>query len=143
MTNNLISYSAIVLDESSRKKLLNLFQTHFKQEFNSDSNENVFNIGNWKKYCHHMTICLGSLPELYKDDIDKKISLTVEKIGKSDKAIAVWVTGYYTKNKIPHVTIAINTSIGAKPKDSNNITDWRRLDSPFSISGVVKEIRNK
>ena len=102
-----ISYSAVVLDEESRKKLINDF-SHILPE-------------SWEIICHHMTICLGELPSDLKSNIGKKVSLKVIKWGVSGKAMAVQVEGYYSENNIPHITIAINRKAGAKPFDSNKI----------------------
>ena len=53
-------------------------------------------------------------------------------------AVAVKVNGYHSDNTIPHITIAINPN-GGKPVMSNDITDWKPLESPISLTGVVSE----
>lgn len=51
-------------------------------------------------------------------------------IGVSDKAIALKAElDVPCMNEIPHCTIA--TFNDGKPKDSNDITDWRPLNKPF------------
>jgi len=60
----------------------------------------------------------------------------------SDKAIAVSVDGYLSSNKIPHITLAVNTSDGGKPYDSNRIENWTKI-TPINVSGEVREIRTK
>jgi hypothetical protein len=74
-----------------------------------------------------------------KTDIDKDVTLTVTHVGLSDKAMAVVVTGYRSKNKTPHVTIAINPNDG-KAKDSNDITNFKEV-KPFEIVGKITEIK--
>lgn len=62
-------------------------------------------------------------------------------IGKSDKAIAVRVKELgpvKTVNKIPHITCLVS-SVG-KPKDSNDIIEWKEIEEPFEISGIFKEV---
>jgi predicted kinase len=118
-----VIYSAVVLDNKSHDLLLNTFS-------------NLIPDG-WKKIAHHMTITLGELKD--KTDIDKDVTLTVTHVGLSDKAMAVVVTGYRSKNKIPHVTIAINPNDG-KAKDSNDITNFKEV-KPFEIVGKVTEIK--
>jgi hypothetical protein len=86
-----------------------------------------------------MTICLGPLPENLKDLKGKKQTLRITKIGKSEKAIAFGIETDLSLNKIPHITVAINTSIGAKPKDSNDITEWEDIE-PFVVYGRVDEV---
>jgi Fe-S cluster assembly ATPase SufC len=118
-----VIYSAVVLDNKSHDLLLNTFS-------------NLIPDG-WKKIAHHMTITLGELKD--KTDIDKDVTLTVTHVGLSDKAMAVVVTGYRSKNKIPHVTIAINPNDG-KAKDSNDITNFKEV-KPFEIVGKITEIK--
>lgn len=126
METNKISYSAVVLKKSDQEKLLKTLTDWIPKD--------------WKKYAHHMTIKLGELPEEKKQDIGKTVSLTAYEIGKSDKAAAVKVKGYWSANRIPHITIAINTNDGGKPVDSNNIPQWERLMFPIDLSGIVVEI---
>lgn len=118
-----ILYSAVVLTEGSRNSL-------------------VFNVGDeikagWKLFAHHMTINLGELKD--KSQIGETITLQVTDIGHSDMAMAVKVNGFFTKNEIPHITIAINPD-GGKPVMSNEITNWRPI-KPFNVEGIVTEIK--
>ena len=92
----------------------------------------------WKVFAHHMTINLGELKD--KSELDKEVVLTVTKLGLSNMALAVQVEGFNSKNKIPHITIAINPE-GGKPVMSNEITKWQDIKS-FMIKGVVTEITN-
>jgi hypothetical protein len=87
-----------------------------------------------------MTINFGKgLPERFKSDLGKQKTIKAIEIGISEMAIAVKVSGYYSDNKIPHITIAINPN-GGKPVMSNNITDWKSLDgSPIELHGTVTE----
>lgn len=121
--NYKVSYSAVVLDKQSKDIVL----------------KNVDVPNGWKIFAHHMTISLGSLPEQFKNLLGKKQKLRVTKLGKSDKAIALGVDSELSLNKIPHITVAINTSIGAKPKDSNEIQDWEDIE-PFELVGHVEEV---
>lgn len=121
-----ISYSAVVLDEKSRHKLL--------------SNLDFYIPDDWKVIAHHMTINLGELKD--KSDIGKKVSLVATEMGMSMMAFAVKVEGYPSKNEIPHITIAINPD-GGKPVMSNNIKKWDKLNKPIRLTGIVTEIPNK
>ena len=133
-----ITYSGVILTPESRNLLLSTF-VYPNSEFND-----------WLKISHHMTICLGELPEhLKKYWLDEEITLTVTEIGISDKAIAVKDDGFFIISKssdledemvkFPHITLAINP-FDAKPVDSNKIVDWSPVDN-LKISGVVKEIQ--
>jgi hypothetical protein len=117
-----VLYSCVLLDEQSRKELLNIVRDRIPK--------------GWKIIAHHMTINMGELKD--KTDIGKDVTLTVEALGLSDMTIAVKVIGYPSKNEIPHITIAVNPN-GGKPVMSNNITNWQPIDS-FELNGVVTEI---
>jgi hypothetical protein len=119
-----VSYSAVVLDEQSRKAIL--------------SHLSVPN--NWKVICHHMTIKMGELPENLKSRKGERVTLTVTKLGKSEKSLAVGVDSDLSTNAIPHITVAINSANGAKPVDSNYIEDWVPLDETFTVTGKIEEI---
>jgi hypothetical protein len=121
-----VSYSGVILDKNSQQEILSRVEVP----------------QNWKTYAHHMTICLGPLPENLQHLKGKKQQLRITKLGKSDMAIAFGVDSDLSLNKIPHITIAINSSIGAKPKDSNNITEWEDIE-PFVVYGRVEEVMNQ
>jgi hypothetical protein len=126
MEKNKVSYSAVVLNESSKKRLLNLFSGMIPE--------------GWEKIAHHMTICLGELPENLKDRIGEKVQLSVVGVGMSDKALAVKVDGFPSKNNIPHVTVAIDRKNGAKPVDSNKIERWADFGGEIYLTGQVEEV---
>ncbi len=123
---NKISYSAVVLDAASKKRLLNLLSSMVPN--------------GWDKIAHHMTICMGQLPKDLKNKIGEKIQLSVDGVGMSDKALAVRVLGFEIKNKIPHVTVAIDRKNGAKPYDSNKIEKWIYFGGELYLTGIVEEI---
>jgi hypothetical protein len=120
-----ISYSAVVLDHESSELLLNTFKGEIPD--------------GWKKYAHHMTIALGKAIE-DENLLGSSQTLTVTQIGKSDMVIAVRVEGFPSKNKIPHVTLAVNPE-GGKPFMSNKIEEWKDIE-PFEITGEVRNIYN-
>ena len=126
MSNRTISYSAVVLDDRDKKKLLDIFVSQIPN--------------NWSKYADHMTIKMGELTPDKKQDVGKKVQLTAFEIGTSDKAVAVKVRGYDTTNQFAHITLAVNTREGGKPVDSNKITVWHPLPNTISLTGTVTEI---
>ena len=121
-----VSYSAVVLDESSRSKLLQ----HFDDIIPND----------WKKYAHHMTINMGEIDPQYEKYLGMKVTLRVTKLGISDKVFAVQVEGFPTTNEIPHITLAVNTNMGGKPFMSNKINDWRPIQFSLDLKGKVEEV---
>lgn len=130
-------YASVVLDDNSRKELLKSV-TKFIPE-------------GWKVIGHHMTIYYGKesiikneVPELIDkvtQDIKNNVTADIKVIGigLSDKAIAVKVEGYPSKNEIPHITIAVNEAEGGKPVMSNNITNWFGYGGDLNLSGKVVE----
>lgn len=121
-----ISYSAVVLDASSVTKIKNWIG----EDFNGSE---------WELIAHHATICLGELPQHMKHRIGEVVTLTGFMFGSSDKAMAIEVEGIESKNKIPHITIAINRETGGKPVDSNKITNWKKIKM-FDVTGVITEV---
>jgi predicted kinase len=120
-----VLYSCVLLDNQSRTTLLDMIGDRIPD--------------GWKVIAHHMTINLGELKD--KTDLGKEVTLTVEEIGLSDMAMAVKVSGYSSKNEIPHITVAINPD-GGKPAMSNQITKWQPIKK-FMIGGVVTEIKKQ
>jgi len=121
-----IYYSAVVLDDKSRSKLLAAFGDKIPEE--------------WKTIAHHMTIAFAKGVEAVDraDDINKTVDIKVIKLGVSDKAIAVQVEGYPTLNKIPHITLAVNDKEGGSAVMSNDIKDWKKVPT-LVLKGKVKE----
>jgi len=128
-----IEYSGIILYEEYRQLLLNKFSDNIPHY--------------WKKFAHHMTICIGELPTIYRDYRNEEIDLYVTHCGYNENSIAVKVEGFFTINrdnefeqKIPHITLATHPEFS--PKESNNIKNWKKI-KPFKIKGIIKEIYQK
>lgn len=92
-------------------------------------------------YHYHMTIGNGPIPESLelRGDLNKEVNLTINMIGISEKAIAFGTFGYYSKNDMPHITIAFNKKYGAMPADSKSIKDWKPIDK-IIVKGIVREV---
>jgi hypothetical protein len=119
-----IAYSAVVLDEESKQKLIKVFKSMIPE--------------GWEILAHHMTIRIGALKD--KTDIGKKIELNVIDYAIDDKVMAVGVDGYPTENKKPHITLAVNRQDGGKPVMSNNLVDWKLIGFPLKLTGIVTEL---
>ncbi len=126
-TDSGILYSGVVLDTASRNKLLDMVGNKIPS--------------GWKEFAHHMTIIFGKGVK-NKDEVGKKVVLTVTAIGSTDKVIAVKVEGYESINKVPHITVAVNLADGGKPVMSNDITNWQPIKQ-FMVGGVVTEIKKQ
>ena len=124
-----VSYSAVVLDDKSRTKLIKVFQPMIPE--------------GWEIIAHHMTIKIGGLENGSKEkqdmENDIEISLKVLDYAIDDKVMAVGVEGYSTTNAKPHVTIAVNRAEGGKPFMSNKLNDWRPIDFLLKLTGKVSE----
>ena len=123
-----VLYSAIVLDQKSKSKLLEKVGLLIPK--------------NWTIYSHHMTIKLGELRPEQKNLVGLKVRLTVDEFGKGEKVIAVkaHADGIKSDNATPHITVAVDTANGGKPVMSNQITKWYRIDRPLLLTGVVTEV---
>lgn len=123
-------YSAIVLYEDSHNKLVKWLHEKFP----------IVKRESWEIIAHHMTIKMGGLPSYLFSDKGTEQSLDVTGYGSNDKVIAVRVAGYYTSNKIPHITLAVNRKAGGKPVMSNDITNWQPISTVLKLKGMVEEI---
>lgn len=95
---------------------------------------------NWKYHAHHMTIGI-----LDKDIEGEIVKVKAIALGRIDDVIAVKIESPITTWKktmdndydksTPHITVA--TGPNGKPKQSNDITDWKPI-KPFWLSGVIK-----
>ncbi len=115
-------YTGIFLDKESRSRILSKFTIP----------------NGWNPYADHLTISLGKLPDGLKQNVGMTYKLKINKIGISKTNIALGVdTNIDTKNKIPHITFAVNPE-GGKPYMSNQITSWKNI-KPFYVSGKLME----
>jgi hypothetical protein len=124
-----ISYSAVVLDESSRNRLIRRFESLIPE--------------GWEVVAHHATIKLGELDPNEKWMINEEITLSVNDFAMDDKVMAVGVSGSESHNAKPHITIAVNRQAGGKPMMSNKLIDWKKIRVPLVIRGIVTEVEYK
>lgn len=122
-----ITYSAVILDEKSRSKLLAHLAGNIPE--------------GWQKIAHHMTINMGEIKPEWEKYLGMTVPLLVKTVGYSDKAMAVGVeTLIPTINKIPHITVAVNRKEGGKPYDSSKITNWKSIAFGLELTGTVEEV---
>jgi len=127
--NRDVLYSAVVIEEPSEIQKIQEFSKNYIPD-------------GWSEPAHyHMTIAHGGLPETLRlrGDLNKDVELTVDMIGISENAIAFGVSGYYSKNDIPHITIAFNKATGAAAADSKKILNWTPIQK-LKLSGIIREI---
>jgi len=89
---------------------------------------------------YHMTITSGELSLSVKMSgaIGSPVELTCHSIGVSEDAMAVGVSGLFSRNEIQHITVLFRS----RPSDSNYITNWVEFN-PFTVTGYVREVTNK
>lgn len=121
-----VSYSAVVLDERSRERLLRKFEELIPKD--------------WEILAHHMTINMGELNPEFERYLSMPVKLEAIDFAMDDKVAAIGVKGFHSQNAKPHITLAVNRNNGGKPVMSNKLTDWELLKRPYSISGKVEEI---
>ena len=78
------------------------------------------------------------LQSYLESNLGKSISIKLEAIGISDKAMAFKVEGVdnICANEVPHITIA--TFRGGNPVDSNRIINWTRIE-PVVITAKLEK----
>lgn len=156
-----IKYTAIVLNESSRKLLLKKLKKYFDERMSweyykvKDQNSNDISP-------HHMTLGLKKLKDLknehptYNKYIKynnkgkkKKYTLIATHIGITNFVMAVKISGHILYNidnkgnitkKTPHITLAVNRKNRGKPMMSNHIEKWEKLNKKIILEGYLEEI---
>lgn len=133
-------YYGVFFSDKTKKAILNYAQTWL-------SDHGFYLPDNWKTYCDHMTLVFNDGSEKAQEDanfyenvfpmLGTVVSLMVTHIGISDRAIALEVD-YQTSNKHSHITVAV--APGAKPVESNNITNWIKTNSAFYVTGQVHKV---
>lgn len=120
-----ISYSAVILDDKSRSKLITTINEHIPND--------------WEVIAHHQTINMGEINTEFERYLGMKVPLRATELGFSDKVMAIKTEGFPTVNKIPHITIAVNRKDGGKPFMSNQITNWKKIPE-ITLMGTVEEV---
>ncbi len=122
-----VSYSAVVLDEKSRSRLIERFKSIIPSDY--------------EIIAHHMTINMGEIDPEFERFLQLPVRLSVDDIAWDDKVMAVGVSGFESNNAKPHITLAVNRKAGGKPMMSNNLTDWEKLKKPLMLTGKVTEVQ--
>ena len=120
------SYTAIVLNEDARAKLLSIIPIP----------------AGWEKFAHHMTINMGAADKGPAASLlGTEVQLVVNTMAQ-DETMGVMAVGVETDipslNHTKHITLAVNRVVGAKPFFSNKLKNWVPT-TPISLTGVVAE----
>ena len=122
-----MSYTALVLDNQSRQKMIDFFQPI---------------VIDWKVYCHHMTINMGKPKKDFSENlIGQFYTVKIISFADDDLVSAAGVlTDLPSKNPIKHITIAVNEIDGGKPMLSKKLLHWIALKNPIEVSGSVQYV---
>ena len=123
-----IFYHAIVLKDNSQLKALLAGNPE---------------IADWDVIAHHVTVDSGPAKNHLIPYIGKDFTIIATHIGTLDnKVIAVKVKvpmfeKIHSFNRTPHITLAVNRSVGAKPVQSNDIKKWVPLNKQINLQGTL------
>ena len=126
---NNISYSAVVLDNRSKQRLIEKFKSIIPEDF--------------EILADHMTINMGELDPKYEKFLGLPVHLSINDFAINDMVIAVGVSGFESHNAKSHITLAVNRKNGGKPMMSNTLINWTKLKIPLLLTGKVTEVQYK
>lgn len=137
-----INYSAIVLTDESRNKLISQFGDRVPKD--------------WEIIAHHCTIKMGELPPELKTSKGLPVQLDAIAWYQDDKVAALEILvpsemKPFMANKDPHVTFAVNRAGGGKPVMSNKMIAAKKQEmeltqrvglyfSPIKLMGQIQEV---
>ena len=117
-------YTALVLDDASKQKLLSSIDPGVLQNYD-------------EQIAHHMTINMGSCQ--MPTELGKPYPIKVIALGMDEKVLAVKIeTDCASNNALKHITVAVNRAKGGKPVMSNKLTAWEPFNGP-TLAGTVQE----
>lgn len=146
-------YTAVVLDEPSRAKLLEVFVEPLSI---LEAKGFQFQTASGSPLIHHVTLNMGAFDKRANPEreIGEEIAFALSFWGENERVVALGVTACMyspvtgttfgwpavcSKNKQPHITVAINIAKGGKPVHSNELVQWTPIDS-VQVHGVIAEI---
>jgi len=139
-------YTAVVLDEKSRKNLLNVFADEIRalQGFQIKTAQG-------DSLVHHVTVNMGDFDESLNDKslLGQEVVMNVVSFAKDERVAAFGVEflrrnnksvfgtpSINTINNIPHITAAIKE--GGKPFYSNKLTNWKPTYKVVEVCGILQ-----
>ncbi len=117
-------YTAIVLNTKSQKAC----------KIHAGYLDLLYSWDAWKVRLHHITLGMGNKGK-FALGCKRRVLVTHYGI-LLDRVTAFKVECPESENKTPHITIA--TARDAKPAESNLITNWIELKTPFWVEGVIE-----
>jgi hypothetical protein len=123
-----ISYSAVVLNDKSKQRLINKFTDYIPNEFELNNS-------------FHMTINMGEINPEYKKYVGISVQLEVINYAITNNMFIIGVKGFFSENIKPYISLATNKKDSSKI--NHNDLDWINLKHPIKISGKVTEVEIK
>jgi len=131
------------LEELSKIKLTNVLYLGIElSPASKDQLELIFG----KKTSDHVTIAFGEQITAHQmiwicGMSNVVITFTAEQIGENEKTVAIFLDNFdvtvpFDKSIRPHITIEVKE--GGKPKDSNKIRKFKKLEQRIHLSGKTK-----
>lgn len=140
-----IAYSAVVLTDESRNKLIAEFRDRVPE--------------GWEIIAHHMTLNMGPLPEALRASKGLPVKLQVSGWFMDDKVAALMAfppqeLSSFVRNSQPHITFAVNRAAGGKPVMSNAMIEKSLkqddaegvvgpMFTPVHLMGQIQEVESK
>ena len=129
-----VSYTGLVLSKADHEKLK---QSILKQLEDFDT------FGGWEIIAHHVTVNLGAFSG-DKSLLRQSFEIQVSNFIKDNlvAAVGVSVSGPIAMKSNPHITFAVNRTLGGKPHLSNKL-DWSSavaLKEPIVVTGTLTEV---
>lgn len=128
------NYYGIFLDNTTRDNLIE----HILKPYRNIIGNNPLYLDHTTIVHHtHLNTSIGKeIYDICHNSLEKTCKITINSIGISDKAMAFGVMlDMPCVNEHPHITIT--TFNDGKPKDSNNIIDWKPI-TPITVFGELR-----
>jgi hypothetical protein len=72
--------------------------------------------------------------------VGEEVTLKVVGVASNERVMAAKVeTDVPSKNETKHVTLAVNRMVGAKPVESNKLSDWKEVEE-ITLRGTIAEV---
>jgi hypothetical protein len=123
-----ISYSAVVLDEKSKQRLLNRFKSIIPNNFDSIPN--------------YLKINDGEIDPEFRKYLGMTIRLDAVSIASNENIIVLGINNFKLNSNKPYIVLAANSTNNSL-RSVDNLTNWKPLKRPIIISGKVSEIEFK
>ncbi len=128
MTLNKTCRTYVELDEAS-KQVLRLLTCDFDDD-------------QWLFLGEHMTVVYGKRYDSLnlRHNLGDEVTLIGTHLGCSEHCIALKVSGFFSLNEHPHVTLLVNQKNNSSPVMSNNINTWVELSTHITLNGKLIEL---